>query len=277
MKNNTVRVSPSIDATISTAYVELYKDSPSNQNEPHIHKETEIYVNISGDVVFEVGNKIYSVKRGSVIITPPYEYHRCIYLSEELHRHYWILIGCDSHDALFNFLSSNGETESRHVRLEEEVLGKLESTLDMLISKSSSCLKQNIAFFELLSILSEEKDIPFAESEATLPADVLLALKYMDGHIGEPIDLSELARASFVSVNTLERHFKDTLGVSPSVMLKRKRLIYSTRFLRDGTSVLEACERSGFTDYSGYISAFRLFFGMTPLKYKKGTSENTLK
>ena len=276
MKNNTLRISPSIDAVISATYIELDKSSPANQNEPHIHKETEIYVNLSGDVAFEVGNKIYPVSRGSVIISRPYEYHRCIYMSEELHKHFWILIDSSSPDALFKIIGG-GKTESRHVRLDEATLTKLTSVLNTIISKTATELRCNIAFLELLSILSEEKELPASPADSTIPTDVLLALKYMDEHISEPIELSELARAAFVSPNTLERHFKETLNVTPTAMLKRKRLIYSTRFLRDGASVSEACERCGFADYSGYINSFRLFFGMTPLKYKKGIGEYSLK
>ena len=63
-----------VDFTIS----HMNKDatSPLNHNESHIHKECEIYINLSGDVSFEVENHIYPISRGSVIITRPYEYHQ---------------------------------------------------------------------------------------------------------------------------------------------------------------------------------------------------------
>ena len=76
-----------IDFQIS--YAEIDAESPFNTNETHIHKECEIYVNLSGDVFFEVENHIYPVSRGSVIITRPYEYHHCVYRTNELHAHYW--------------------------------------------------------------------------------------------------------------------------------------------------------------------------------------------
>lgn len=269
MKSNSVHIPPSPDTRISVVKTELDKSSPSNQNEPHIHKETEIYVNLSGDVVFEVGNKIYPVSRGSVIITRPYEYHRCIYTGDKLHRHYWILIDREAPETIFSDIYGESKIESAHIRLGEESLAELEEALGTLINKKSPKLKNDIAFLKILSILSEKEELPASDLDVPIPSDVLLALKYMDEHIDEPIELSELARVSFVSANTLERHFKEALDLTPTAMLKRKRLIYSTRFLRDGASVSEACERSGFTDYSGYINAFRLFFDMTPLKYKK--------
>ena len=266
MKSNTLHIKPFCGARISTTQTELVRSSPSNQNEPHIHRETELYVNLSGDIAFEVENRIYPISRGSVIIAKPYEYHRCIYLSDEPHKHWWVLIDSDGEDELsLPILTSQGN----HIRLGEEALLKLTEQLRLLTEKNLSPLNANIAYLSLISLLSEENSIPSTDPSSQLSPDVLLALRYMDEHIAEHIELPTLARAAFVSVNTLERHFKGSLNMTPSAMLKRKRLIYSTRFLRDGASVSEACEKSGFTDYSGYINAFRLFFGMTPLKYKK--------
>ena len=68
-------------------YVELSADSPLNQNDSHFHPECEIYINLSGSVAFEVENHVYPISRGSVIITRPYEYHRCIYRISTVRRH----------------------------------------------------------------------------------------------------------------------------------------------------------------------------------------------
>ena len=52
-------------------------------------------------------------------------------------------------------------------------------------------------------------------------------------------------------------------------MLRKKRLIASLEFLRNGATVSEAAMGSGFSDDSGYIQHFRKQFGLTPLQYKK--------
>ena len=79
---------PTISAVdFSVSYVDLESSFNINENESHIHEECEIYLNLSGDVSFEVENKIYPISRGSVIITRPYEYHHCIYHSDACHKH----------------------------------------------------------------------------------------------------------------------------------------------------------------------------------------------
>ena len=91
----------------------------------------------------------------------------------------------------------------------------------------------------------------------------------MDEHISEEITVEQLAKNSFVSVNTLERHFKNDLQSTPLAVLRKKRLIYSAQLLRDDWSITEVCERSGFNDYSNFIQLFRKQFGKTPLQYQK--------
>ena len=82
-------------------YAELDGQSALNHHETHIHKEYEIYLNLSGNVSFEVQSRLYPVSRGSVVLSKPYEYHRCVYHSDTLHRHYWIIFSADGIEALF--------------------------------------------------------------------------------------------------------------------------------------------------------------------------------
>ena len=111
------------------------------------------------------------------------------------------------------------------------------------------------------------------ESVKGMPSDVTEALDFMDDRLSEDITVEDIARAAKVSVNTLERHFKDSLNAAPGAVLRKKRLISSLSQLRNGASVAEAAEKSGFADYSNYIQLFRKQFGMTPLQYKKKTKK----
>ena len=273
VKRQKIDIPPTLGANVFINYVELDRDSPENNNETHIHRECEIYVNLSGDVDFEVENKIYRIERGSVIVTRPYEYHHCIYRSNALHKHYWILIDMHNGTELVDEIFKGSAPERNMLRLGEDELERLSECIDKMLTKNTTKLGTGIAFLTLIQLLSEHKVIDSRDSDSVskggLPEDVLCALKYMDEHLCEAIDAEALAKCSFVSVNTLERHFKEYLSTTPFAMLRKKRLINSSMLLRLGYSVSEACERSGFSDYSNYIASFRSFFGITPLKYKK--------
>ena len=73
----------------------------------------------------------------------------------------------------------------------------------------------------------------------------------------------------YVSLNTLERHFKAHIGLTPQAYLRQKRLARAAELLAQGHSVSDACVQSGFADYSHFIALFRRHFGISPLQYQK--------
>ena len=101
-----------------------------------------------------------------------------------------------------------------------------------------------------------------------LPDDIIKATEFIDNNISKPITVKEVSEYAHVSINSLERHFKEHLQMTPAKYIKRKKLIYSTTLLSKQLSINEVCEKSGFTDYSGFISSFKKEFGITPYQYK---------
>lgn len=256
-----------VDFAIS--YSDIDAGSAFNQNESHIHKECEIYLNLSGDVSFEVENRIYPVSRGSVIITRPYEYHHCIYHSDKLHEHYWITFSAKEGEEFLKMFFGRQKGRDNLIILNEQQLEECCGLLNELLKNETDFLSRRINFLQILRILRNGKGGTCIGEMKNLPRDVLLALNYMDDHLVEEIDVKTLSAVCGVSANTLERHFKETLGVTPFGMLRKKRLVLSMEYLRNGESVTEAATKSGFTDYSNYIQLFRRQFGVTPLQYKK--------
>lgn len=250
---------------ISVSRVTIPGNSPLNHSSSHIHKECEIYINLEGDVSFEVENRIYPIRPGSVIITRPYEFHHCIALSAQMHSHYWITFsGAESDPCLRQFYGRE-KGVGNLILLDAQSLRRCCQLLDRITAGGP--LQQRICFLQLLAILEEGGG---EEMPATgLPVDVENALSWMDGHLDEEITVAQLAELGNVSINTLERHFREALGITPMAQLKKKRLIASMGLLRNGASVSEAARSSGFADDSAYIRSFRQAFTMTPLAYKK--------
>lgn len=253
----------------SINYMNIDAASSLNQNETHIHKECEIYLNLSGDVCFEVENRLYPISRGSVIITRPFEYHHCIYRSNARHEHFWITFSAEENEDLFKMFFGREKGENNLIILDEDQLKECCFVLNNLLKNETDLLSRRIGFLQLIRILRNGKGENSIGELENMPQEVMLALKFMDEHLVEELDIKMLSVACNVSVNTLERPFKETLGVTPFAMLRKKRLIASMELLRNGESVTESALKSGFSDYSNYIQLFRKQFGFTPLQYKK--------
>lgn len=269
MQRRKLLLSPMSKADCSICHVDLDSVSPLNQNESHIHAECEIYINLSGDVSFEVENRIYPVSRGSVIITRPFEYHHCIYHSNRRHEHFWITFSAEENDHFLRMFFSREKGKDNLILLDEPQLEALCGILEALLLEEKDPLQQRIWFLQMFQILSAGKMEDHTGPMENMPRDVVLALRFMDSHLNEEFDSKRLAAACNVSVNTLERHFKDTFHITPFGMLRKKRLFASMDCLRNGASVVEAALESGFPDYSNYIQLFKKQFGITPLNYKK--------
>lgn len=269
MKTRSLTLPAVSAAEISVSHVDLDKGSPLNHNESHIHKACEIYLNLSGDVVFEVENRIYPIRRGSVIITRPYEYHHCIYMSEQRHEHYWITFSAEDHAPFLKMFFDRRKGTDNLILLDEEHLEALCQVLEELLENETDGLQQRIGFLRIFQILSAGKSEGHTLSSSQLPEALALAMRFMDDHLGEDLDVGTIAAACNISVTTLERHFKNVFHTTPFAMLRKKRLFRSMEYLRKGDSVAEAALKSGFSDYSNYIQLFKKQFGLTPLRYKK--------
>ena len=267
----TVPAMPAMEFAISKMTLDAL--SPLNHNEAHIHKSCEVYINLSGDVSFAVENRLYPVSRGTVIITKPFEYHHCIYRSNAPHLHYWITFSAEQEPEFLMLFFNREKGMDNRLILEERELEQICAILDRLISREESSLEQRIGILQFFRILAESAPDNQAEALDSLPEDVVAAIKYINSHLSEDLDIRRLAMQSNVSVNTLERHFKDSLGSTPMETIRKRRLIASMMYLRSGSSVSESAARCGFSDYSNYIQLFRRQFGMTPGKYRRLMNE----
>lgn len=255
---------------VRASYVELYRDAPENVNDSHVHPECEIYVNLSGDVSFMVENRMYGIMPYDIVITRPYEYHHCIYNSDKLHRHFWILFSPGENKALFPKFFNRTAGEGNLLAVTEEKREELASLCKKMSECELSKSEKYACFFRLISLI--EGASPPSRPERASRDGLSDVLNYISENFRSDVSISDLSEKYGFSLNTLERRFRETLGMSPSEYLKKKRLAAAAELLFHGKSVSEACEESGFSDYSHFIAVFRKSYGMTPLQYKKSIS-----
>lgn len=251
------------------SYIDIDADSPLNVNYSHMHKECEIYINLSGNVSFAVEGSVYPVVPGSVIITRPYEYHHCIYHSNERHRHFWILFSAAGNERLFDIFFKRSPGKSNMLLLSAEEKEELQE-LCFKLNSSCSELKKYSLFFRIMDILSSSDRLAAPDAPENF---MLKAISYIDNHFSEKISVKEVAAVCGVGINTLERHFSRLMNVTPHIYIRKRRLINAVRLLSAGKSVTEAAELSGFSDVSCFIELFKKNYGATPLKYKRLISQ----
>ena len=124
------------------------------------------------------------------------------------------------------------------------------------------------AFTRIMTMLKCSKG-NIASSQNNMHGDFLCMLEYINEHINEKLEVINIAKALNFSVSTIERKFKECLGIQPSEYIKKRKMILALELLNKGESVLEAGMGVGYSDNSYFIKLFKDYFGITPNQYKK--------
>lgn len=259
---------------IKSSYVELDSHSTENVFNSHIHNECEIYINLSGDVSFVVENNIYPITPGSIIITRPFEYHHCVYHSDKLHKHFWLLFSATGNEYLFDKFYNRKAGENNLLILGKDKTKELILICQKIINEEMSQLDKYCSFFEMIKLINNASvsNIP----TTIYPDTITNALTYINNNLSNHISVEEISKKTNVSINTLERYFTKYLDISPSAYIKKKRLSNASRLLLLGYSVTDAAMNSGFSDCSAFIKIFLETYGETPYAYKKRIIDSRL-
>ena len=104
----------------------------------------------------------------------------------------------------------------------------------------------------------------------TIPSVLDRSIAYLREHLGEKLSLDELARASGMSVSSMEGKFRAITGASAYRYLIRLRMERAMQLLTETAySVTEIATRCGYDNLFYFCNAFKKEIGMTPSQYRE--------
>ncbi len=135
-------------------------------------------------------------------------------------------------------------------------------------------LRQGTAFaIEVASVFIYDETQPSTQPQSlvslgrlrTTEPRVVAAIRIMESHIDEPINVREIARRLQISIRMLEILFKSALQYSPGNYYRHLRLQAARRLIIEtGLPFQEIAIRTGFGSQSAFSRAFRNHFGECP-------------
>ncbi len=184
-------------------------------------------------------------------------------------------------DALTGFLRAQlsikaWEPSARSVRGAEEVLaiGDDAGLIDQLAleRKTLDMLSDALSGFRPLEPEPRPDRLSMRDvTRAQAVRDLLLRMR------DEDIHLAEVARASGMSVSTLQRVFRQCYGQTVMEFLRIRRLeVGRDALVRDGVSVAEAAFRSGYSSAANFATAFQREFGYPPSHARDRSDTRTI-
>ncbi len=262
------------------AIAHLYSDE--KPMDMHIHDSYEIYFSISGGKQFLIDNHFYDIQPGDLFFINQYESHYLTQIDSQVHERILVSIypeylhGLSTEQTDLERCFHERDTFAPHrVRLTEEEQKRFLYLIHRLSASMGygADIVDRAVFAELMVFLNKAfyKRLKVAkgvmEEERAYHRQVDDILTYINQNIACQLTIEELSAHFYISSSYLCRIFKATTGMTINKYITAKKIALSKALLAEGCSVGEACERSGFNDYSNFLRAFTKAVGVSPKKY----------
>lgn len=260
-----------------------YNETPPKV-EFHQHPFYEIFFFLSGNVNYIIEGKTYILRPGDILLTSNLDIHRpdvrpgkpyeriVIWLEDDFFDHLKDFYGED----LTSCFTDAALKEYRLIRPDEQDILHLKQLCTQISqAKRSKEIGSTALASAYLTEFLVHVSRAYYHTPASIQHDVTenekvnQVVQYINENLTEDFSLDELASRFYTSKYYLSRQFKQFTGLSIYQYIMKKRLIISRNMLRSGCSVMEACMRCGFNDYSNYLKAFKREFQMNPSSYSR--------
>ena len=244
------------------------------QNQLHAHEMHEVLVILSGEGVMQVEGNEHPFAAGSVLLMRAGESHR-IRLNQGvpyerlgIRFHPSLVAPLDPEGALFIPFQERRLGTGNHFRL-YCLEGLLPSVMDLTEESSSYRIRLTLTSF-LCSLLVEAGNL-YRQKEQGVEERKELGkiydiIEYVNHNLSLDLSLDAIAGRFYLSKSQLSRSFKKATGSTLWDYVLIKRLLLARSLIREGESVSQACEDSGFREYSSFYRAYKKRFGISPTK-----------
>lgn len=245
----------------------------------HLHNFYELFLLLEGEIDFCVQQTFYHLSPGSLMMINDLEIHKTINRSDKPYKRIYIHIPpafLQKYTAddlnLAACFTKRKAGEQNLLQLKEQELAYFLSQYTQITENDHSTLPGKGLLLEtyLLQLLVFVNNL-FSHSStreiSQYTPTVQKIMDYIEAHLLEEISLDSLSEKFSLSKYYLCHTFKEDTGTTIFNYLLLLRISRAKSLLCDGKNVTEACELSGFTNYSNFITTFKKHTGYTPKKY----------
>jgi AraC-like DNA-binding protein len=259
-----------------------YEDRTLPRVELHAHNYYEFYFFLEGAVQMQIGNQVYPVRFGDIMLIPPELSHRPIIQNEEQpYRRFVFWISKDYCNHLlqsspdYAYIMQYVEIEKKYIfHTDQLAFHSIQSKLmrlleEMRSNKFGRDAQISVCINDLvlnINRLAYEQNTPKQKYHDYHLYDQLTA--YIEEHMDEDLSLDTLAKHFFVSKYHIAHIFKDNIGISIHQYITKKRLSLCKDAISGKMNITDAYQKFGFGDYSSFYRAFKKEFGISPKDFR---------
>ena len=254
-------------------------DERINQADFRLHthaSEYEIFFFLDGAGSYVVEGNRYPLKPYNMFIVRPDEFHRAIitegpaYERKVIHFNETLLCTIDPKGQLLT--PFNDRKLGLHNVLDCEFVtnSQLMPLFQMLDHCSRDPYLERMEFIGLLSqiLIQITKNSDTLGDAGSGESVIPKVISFIDQELTSNLSLDFLSKEFYLSKFYLNRLFKNATGSTLGNYILKKRLLMARRLILGGVPPTEACERSGFHDYSAFYRSFAKYFDCSPMNIK---------
>lgn len=245
----------------------------------HRHDGYEVYLFLSGNILFYQNYNCYKLTPGDMIIIPPTCMHRIISIDESVYERVTLNIRHSVIDRLStantNLFKCFEMTEnSAPIHLENDEIIEFIRLTDLLISSMDSeefgsDVLANAYISQLLLLINNCYRINDSSKVSIMPELVKNVMLYISDNLAGDLSLAKISGQFYHNGTYISRMFKKHTGLTLKEYIIDQRIEVARRILAEGGNVQEACYKSGFSDYSNFIRSFTGAMSISPGKYRQ--------
>ena len=259
-----------------------YEDRSLSKVDLHSHDYYEFYFFLEGNVKMQIGDSIYSIKHGDIILIPPGIPHRALIQTQDVpYRRFVFWISQDYCEHLsqfspvYSYAMQYAQDHRRFIFHTDQITfnsaqSKLLTLLEELHAKRfGRDAKLSICVEDLMLYVNRlvyEQNTP--QKTSTEHSLYRLLLEFIEEHIEEDLSLEHLSEVFFVSKYHIAHIFKDNTGLSIHQYITKKRLALCKEAIISQMNISDAYQMFGFGDYSSFYRAFKKEYGISPKDFR---------
>ena len=260
-----------------------YLDAVPPNVDFHEHEFFEVFFFQSGNVSYNIEGRIYQLRPGDILLTDNRDIHKPEIRPGKPYERYviWIqpnflLRVNETGTDLSQCFTDASQRKYKLIRPESDVTTHLKGICEkMLRSRDEDAFGSGtLAYIYLLEFLVYLNRAYFATPEeirkdVTENEKINEVVAYINDNLTADLTLDQLAEACFISKSHLAHQFKTYTGLTLYQFIIKKRVTVARNMIREGASVMDACMKCGFNDYSNFLKAFKREFGRSPKEFSK--------
>ena len=259
----------------------IKKYTQDRHPESHIHEQYEIFISLTNDGKFFVGEQAFPLSFGTVFFLNPFVIHHCFCHENKEYDRYVIHFTREHLENLStrrtNLVGTFNSAPLVKQMPEETLatlLGQLSSLIKLPPNVFGADVERNLNFDRfLLTVacsLDSLNEYPVVCDDRDMRVDEILG--YIHKHYAEDIKLDDLSAQFYISKSRISQIFKNSTGFSIGNYIIVYRIKRACELLQNGESVQNTGRLVGFHNNTHFIRIFKQHIGCSPGRFSRNGS-----